>query len=156
MDTKNIIKRLAGFGFAVALSLFSSTAARADNVVNDASGSVSFTSGGSADIKLKIVEAAAIEDGQDGCNAADGTAATVSFDVTSVNTDPTKLSVSPQTLEFTSCSVFQSVVISCSTPGDYVVQVNVNDSGSGTYHVAGGSITVTVQYHVVLIPYIVR
>jgi hypothetical protein len=102
--------------------------ALADNVVNDvtAGGSDTITAGGSTTINYKVNGTGG--DGQSGCNASDGSSATVNLSV------PANVTASKTSLTFTACNVFQSVTFSSNTAGDYPISVSsISDSGTGTY-----------------------
>jgi hypothetical protein len=106
-------------------------AAMADNVVNDVvvGGNDTITAGGSTMINYKINTAAG-GDPQSGCNAADGTAATVALSV------PAGVTASRTSLVFTSCVPSQiGVTFSSSTPGTYAIDVaSITDAGAGSYN----------------------
>src|ERR671910_679662 len=90
--------------------------ALADNVVNDvtAGGSDTITTGGTTTINYKVNGTGG--DGQSGCNASDGSSATVNLSV------PTGVTAT------------QSVTFSSNAAGDYPIGVSsISDSGTGTY-----------------------
>jgi hypothetical protein len=99
----------------------------ADVVNNDVvvGGNDTITTEGSTTINYKVVGTGG--DGQPGCNPADGSKATVTIN------KPAAVTATPGSLTFSSCNDPQSVVFSSSTPGDYVITVDVSDSGVGTY-----------------------
>src|SRR5215213_7088347 len=113
-------------------------AAFADNVQNDvvAGGNDTFTEGGSTTVNYRI--AANNGDGQTGCNAVDGSAATVTINA------PAGVTATPGSRSFTSCGTDKSVVFSSSTPGDYAITVSVSDSGTGTYNTTPAKFTLHV------------
>jgi hypothetical protein len=111
-----------------------------DNVTNDVTGTpptATITAGGSVTVNYKIVATGG--DGQTGCNAADGTPATVTPSV------PSGVTKSPASLTFTTCGVNQSVVFSSSTPGTYAITVSVSDAGPGSYNTAPATFTLQVN-----------
>jgi hypothetical protein len=115
---------------AVIAAMLITSLALADNVVNDidAVGDHTFTAPGSATIGYKINTAAA-GDPQSGCNASDGSPATVTLTV------PAGVTASTTLLTFTACNVFQNVTFTSSTPGSYAINVSsISDSGTGSYN----------------------
>jgi hypothetical protein len=114
--------------------------AYADNVVNDvtAGGNDTFTAGGSTTVDYWIV--ANNGDGQAGCNAADGSAATVTINA------PAGVTATPGSRTFAACAIAnaQSVVFTSSTPGEYEVTVAVGDPGTGTYNTTPARFTLHV------------
>jgi len=128
---------------AVVLLLTLVVFARADNVQNDVvvGGNDTFTLGGSTTVQYWIV--ATSGDSQAGCNAIDGTPATVTINV------PSQVTASPVSLVFISCMVgsnknAQSVVFAASAAGDYLITVSVSDSGTGSYNTNPASFTLHV------------
>jgi hypothetical protein len=122
------------------VSVLSAGIALADNVVNDVGGggNATITAGGSVTVNYWIV--ANNGDGQTGCNAGDGSAATVTFNA------PAGVTATPGSRTFTVCGTGaqQSVVFSSNTPGDYVITPSVSDSGTGTYNHDPGKFTLKV------------
>jgi hypothetical protein len=115
---------------AVIAAMLITSLALADNVVNDidAVGDYTFTAPGSATIGYKINPAAA-GDPQSGCNASDGSPATVTLTI------PAGVTASTTTLIFTACNAFQNVTFTSSTPGNYAINVSsISDSGAGSYN----------------------
>jgi hypothetical protein len=114
----------------------------ADNVQNDVvtGGNDTFVAGGSTTVNYRIT--ANSGDGQTGCNAVDGSAATVT-----INT-PAGVTTVPGSLVFTSCGTDQAVVFSSSAAGDYEITVSVSDAGVGTYNVNPAKFTL----HVTAVP----
>jgi hypothetical protein len=119
----------------------------ADNVVNNVAavpGSDTFTAGGSTSVSYQIVGTGG--DGQGGCNASDGSAASVTINVpvgATVDTDAG--TPGNQTgLSFTSCGTFKPATFTSTTPGDYVITVGVSDSGAGTYNLTPATFTLHV------------
>jgi hypothetical protein len=111
-----------------------------DNVTNNVTGTpptATITAGGSVTVNYKIVATGG--DGQPGCNAADGTPATVTPNV------PSGVTKSPDSLTFTACGVNQPVVFSSSTPGTYTITVSVSDTGPGSYNTAPATFTLQVN-----------
>ena len=109
-----------------------------DNVQNDvtAGGNDTFTSGGSSTVNYRIT--ANNGDGQTGCNAADGSDATVTISA------PLAVTATPGSRVFSACGTTQSVVFSSTTPGDYEITVGVSDSGAGTYNTNPAKFTLHV------------
>ena len=105
--------------------------ALADNVVNDvvAGGNDTITAGGSTTITYKIAPAAA-GDPQAGCNASDGSPATVNLSV------PAGVTASQTSFTFTDCAPqAKSVAFSSNTAGNYPINVSsISDSGTGSYN----------------------
>jgi hypothetical protein len=101
----------------------------ADNVVNDvdvAAGEDTITAGGTTTIGYKVNGTGG--DGQVGCNASDGSPATVTLSV------PANVTASATTLTFTACNAFQQVTFGSSVAGDYNIQVSsISDAGTGAY-----------------------
>lgn len=116
---------------ALIVAMLFTSVAFADNVQNDVvvGGNDTFTLGGSTTVNYRISATGAGNDGQAGCNAADGSAATVTINV------PLNVTATPSSLAFTECGVAnaQSVVFTASAAGNYNITVSVADSGVGTY-----------------------
>jgi hypothetical protein len=139
-------RRLAVVGSALTLGALSLAAvALADNVQNDvvAGGNNTFTAGGSTTINYRIT--ANNGDGQTGCNAADGTPATVTINA------PAGVTATPGSRTFSLCTSgsttnAQSVVFSSTTPGDYAITASVSDSNvsGGTYNTSSAAFTLHV------------
>jgi hypothetical protein len=129
----------AGVALAVAAATFASTV-HADNVNNDVTsgGTDTFTLGSSTTVNYWIVATGG--DGQAGCNASDGTPATVT-----INTPP-EVIPSPASLEFSACgsSNAQSVVFTATEAGEYDITVAVHDEGVGSYHTVPAGFTLHV------------
>jgi hypothetical protein len=128
-----------------ALLLAISSIAVADVIHNDviAGGNDTFTKGESTTIDYYI--GATSGDGESGCNASDGTAAIVTILIP----EGTDVTATPSSLEFTSCQSgsiknSQSVDFTSDTPGDYSIEVSVNDSGTGTYNTNPATFTLHV------------
>jgi hypothetical protein len=128
---------LTGIVFAIAGASF------ADNVQNDVipGGSDTFTAGGSTIVGYRIT--ANNGDGQTGCNASDGSAATVTINA------PTGVTPSPASLSFTTCGTAKNVTFTSNTPGAYNITVSVSDSGAGTYNTTPAAFTLHVNAPVV-------
>ena len=133
-------RRLRGVvPFLVALIVAASGGvALADNVVNDVTtgGTDTIAAGDSTTVKYKIVSTGG--DGQAGCNASDGTAATATIAY------PADVSATPDVLTFTACNAQLSVAFTSNTPGDYTITVSVSDAGSGTYNTVPATFTLHV------------
>lgn len=112
--------------------------AYADNVQNDvvAGGNDTIAAGGSTVVNYRI--AANSGDGQSGCNAVDGTPATVTINA------PAGVTANPSSLAFTSCGTNKPVTFSSSTVGSYSISVSVSDSGIGTYNTNPATFTLRV------------
>jgi len=104
----------------------------ADNVVNDvdvAAGDNSITAGGSTTVGYKVNATGVGSDGQAGCNAGDGSPATVTLTV------PANVTASATSLTFTACNVFQQVTFGSAVVGDYSINVStISDGGVGSYN----------------------
>lgn len=113
---------------ALALMLIVVPIALADNIVNDV------TIGGND--TLYVITSTTVDfwivanngDGQNGCNASDGSPATVT-----INT-PEQVTATPDMLVFDECQVPQSVVFTATEIGVYPITVDVSDTGDGTYN----------------------
>jgi hypothetical protein len=117
------------FMLAIAVMVMVPFAAFADNVVDNVTvgGTDTFTAPGSTTIGYKINANGG--DGQAGCNASDGSPATVALSV------PAGVTASATSLTFTACNVFQNVTFSSSTAGNYAINVaSISDSGAGSYN----------------------
>lgn len=116
------------------------TTAGADNVGHDAS-AVTIAPGESATVTYSI--SANNGDGQDGCNAEDGTPAVVTISTAA------PIVATPDTLTFEACGAGQSVTFSApsgTADGSYAVTVSVSDAGGGgSYNPSPGALTVNVQ-----------
>ncbi|MBI2871669.1 MAG: PxKF domain-containing protein [Chloroflexi bacterium] len=124
---------------AVVALLALASVALADNVNNNVAanpGSDTFTVGGSTSVGYKITGTGG--DGQSGCNASDGSAATVTISA------PAGVTPAPSSLVFTTCGVFQSVTFTASAAGDYSITVSVSDAGPGTYSTGPAAFTLHV------------
>jgi hypothetical protein len=124
-------RRLAVVGASLTLGGLSLAAiALGDTVTNDvvAGGNDTISAGGSTTITYKI-NATSGSDGQNGCNASDGSPMTLTLTV------PAGVTASASSLTFNTCGVpgAQSVTFSSNTAGDYPIGTSVSDSGSGTY-----------------------
>ena len=132
---------------AAVVAVAATGVALADNVQNDvvAGGNDTITAGDSTTVNYRISATGGGNDGQNGCNAADGTSATVSINA------PAAVTASPTSLTFSDCGVAneKSVVFSASTPGQYTITVSVADAGStvtvGTYNTAQATFTLEVN-----------
>jgi hypothetical protein len=116
------------------------TAFKDDNVQNNVTvgGNDTFTAGGSTTIAYRI--SANNGDGQNGCNAADGSPAIVT-----INT-PAGVTATPGSLTFTQCGQLnaQNVAFTSNAPGNYAITVSVSDSGTGTYNTNPAGFTLHV------------
>jgi hypothetical protein len=134
-DNTNSTNAMAAIAIG-AMLVFSAAGMKAfaDTVNNDVvvGGTDTITAGGSTTINYKIIKSAAgstpgTTDPNTGCNPADGTEAKVTI----IKDDA--VTATPGSLTFTACNDPESVVFKSSTPGDYVIDVDVSDSGTGTY-----------------------
>jgi hypothetical protein len=118
--------------------------AYADNVKNDvvAGGNDTITAGGSTTIDYWIQATQS-----DGCDAADGSSATVTISA------PAGVTATPSSRTFSACNTSgneanpnntQSITFSSSTAGDYPITVSVSDS-AGNYNTSPASFTLHVQ-----------
>jgi hypothetical protein len=128
------------------VSLLSAGIASADEVHNDVAASadgkiVTITAGQSASVDFWITQEPFNQDGQDRCNAADGSSALLSMNA------PSGVTATPTSLTFTTCSgtAKQSVSFSSSTPGTYSISPTVSDSGPGTYATTHATFTLKVN-----------
>jgi len=131
-------KLFASLSLALIMAMLVTSLALADNVTNDITvgGNDTFTLGGSTTVSYKIVATGG--DGQSGCNASDGSAATVT-----INT-PVGVTATPGSLTFTTCGDFKPVVFTAAAEGNYSITVSVSDSGTGTYHTTPATFTLHV------------
>jgi hypothetical protein len=112
----------------IVLALALPLSALADNVVNNVTvgGNDTFTAPGSTIVAYEIN--ANSGDGHGGCNASDGSPATVTLSV------PAGVTASTTSLSFSTCGDFQNVTFSSSQSGTYDINVsNIADSGPGEY-----------------------
>lgn len=119
-------RRTAALALGLAGVLAFPTLAHADNVVNDVTmgGTDTIVAGSSTTVSYKINGTGG--DGQAGCNADDGTPATVRLSV------PTGVTASASELVFSACNAFTPVTLSASAPGSYPIDVaSISDSGDG-------------------------
>jgi hypothetical protein len=113
--------------------------ALADNVLNDVTNSKNtetIIAYGSTEVGYKIV--ATNGDNETGCNAKTTSPAIVTINAPSV------VSVTPASLTFTSCGVYQYVSFSSSWAGNYSITVSIADGGTGTYNLNPATFTLLV------------
>ncbi len=116
---------------SLAMLLVLTAVAWADTVQNNvvAGGNDTITAGDSTTVTYWIQAEGG--DGLPGCNAADGTSATVTLNV------PAGVTASTTTLLFTQCNAgsgAKQVTFSSNTPGSYAINVtSIVDSGTGSY-----------------------
>jgi hypothetical protein len=117
-----------------------------NNVMTDLNGDkiVTATAGSTAAVNYKIDQQPIGADGQAGCNAADGTPATLSF--TGL---PAGTTWSPNPFSLDDCTGFETVTFSVpagASSGDYPVSVNVSDANTsgGTYNPTSGAFILRV------------
>lgn len=110
---------------------------------------VTITAGGSATVSYYIQQQPANQDGQQGCNANDGSPATLTFKANGspISSTGTTVTANPSLLTFTQCGQgnSQSVTFSSSTPGTFVITVQVSDTGSGSYDANPATFTLIVN-----------
>jgi hypothetical protein len=114
-------------------------AAHADSIQNfvGSSGSNTITAGGTTSIGYRIQTTG--NDPQDGCNAEDGTPATLTVNA------PAGVTVTPGSRVYTSCKTDQYFDFSSITPGTYTITVSVADSNTaGAYNTIGAMFQLTV------------
>jgi hypothetical protein len=116
----------------------------ADTVVNNVTvgGTDTFTAPGSTTVSYKIN--AQNNDGQSGCNASDGSAASVAI-IAPAGVTAKWSDTNSATTSFTVCGTFKQATLSSSVPGDYAITVSVSDSGAGTYVAANAAFTLHVK-----------
>jgi hypothetical protein len=117
------------FLFVLLLALLVPLTVFADNVVDNVTvgGTDTITAGGSTIVSYKINANGG--DGQTGCNASDGSPATVTLSI------PAGVTASTLSLTFSACNVFQPVTFSATTAGNYAITVaSIVDSGTGAYN----------------------
>src|SRR6478735_9475459 len=114
-------------------------AAHADSIQNfvGSSGSNTITAGGTTSIGYRIQTTG--NDPQDGCNAEDGTPATLTVNA------PAGVTVTPGSRVYTSCKTDQYFDFSSITPGTYTITVSEADSNTaGAYNTIGAMFQLTV------------
>jgi hypothetical protein len=125
------------------------TAAHADSIQNTvvAGGAPTVMVGDTTSIgySIQAPNAANNNDPQAGCNAADGSAATLTVNA------PAAVTVTPKSQVYTTCKTDQYFDFSSSTPGSYTITVSVADSNTvGLYSTSGATFTLTVTKPVVV------
>jgi hypothetical protein len=133
---------------ALIVAMLFTSVALADNVQNDvvAGGNDTITSGSSTLINYRIQQTGVGSDGQAGCNASDGSPATVTINTPAgVTVDTSGAPGNQVTLTFTTCGVNQGATFTSSTPGNYTITVSVTDSGAGSYSTNQATFTLHVQ-----------
>lgn len=118
-------------------------AAHSDSIQNSivAGGSPTITAGETTAIgySIRAPIAANNNDPQADCNAADGSAATLTVNA------PAAVTVTPKSREYTTCKTDQYFDFSSTTPGSYTITVSVADSNTvGLYSTSGATFTLTV------------
>ncbi|HJR79493.1 MAG TPA: PxKF domain-containing protein [Anaerolineales bacterium] len=128
---------------ALIAAMLVTSLALADNVLNTvvAGGNDTITVGGSTTIDYRIQQTGAGNDGQSGCNAEDGSSATLT-----INT-PAGVTATPGSLTFSACGVAaaQSVTFTAAAAGNYPITVSVADAGTGTYDTGQAAFTLHVN-----------
>jgi hypothetical protein len=134
------LKFANALSLALIVAMLFTSAALADNVQDDVSGSgpVAFAAGGSTTIKYWIQDT-----GSDGCGASDGTPAVITINA------PAGVTASPASLTFTACGTLstntQSVVYTSSSAGTYAVTLGATDSGGDGYNTNPANVTLNVN-----------
>jgi hypothetical protein len=130
-------------GVALALFLVAAAPAYADVVHNNLSASA--TQALYTDVDAAVHVGYRIQatggDGQNGCNAADGTPARLIFDMNSV----VEASPVEPVINFCSSNTWTFVSFSSSVAGVYTISVSVSDPGPGSYSSSGATFTLHVQ-----------
>ena len=133
---------------ALAVIVANAQLASADVVTNDltVAGSATITAGGKTTVGYQVLESPGNSDGQRGCNAADGSALSVTVAVPT-GASAASASFTPGTtkLTFTSCSVYQYVEFSSNTPGSYSITHTLSDSNSSGGYTNSANFTLTVN-----------
>ncbi|MHB1260415.1 MAG: PxKF domain-containing protein [Thermoplasmatota archaeon] len=139
----SILPRLATSVAAFFLASILFPAAAADNVQNDvvAAGNGTVAAGAATTVNYRIT--ANNGDGQNGCNAADATPATLTINA------PSPVVATPGSLSFSACAVSgtpnaQPVSFSSPVAGNYSITVTVSDSGAGGYNPNPAAFTLRV------------
>jgi hypothetical protein len=133
---------------AVALAMLFTSVGLADNVINDviAGGNDTITTGGSTIINYRIQQTGVGSDGQAGCNASDGSPATVTVNTPAgVTVDTSGTPGNQVTLTFTTCGVNLPATFTSNTAGNYTITVSVSDSGVGGYSTNQATFTLYVN-----------
>jgi hypothetical protein len=123
--------------------MFNAVAAHADAIQNTvvAGGSPTVMVGDTTSIgySIQAPNAANNNDPEAGCNAADGTPATLTVNA------PAAVTVTPTSRVYTTCKTDQYFDFSSATPGTYSITVSVADSNMvGLYSTSGATFTLTV------------
>jgi hypothetical protein len=154
MATPNQFRRRGRWSLIIgtlfAALTFGAVLAYGDNVVNDVSADVNgdkivtVTAGGAGATVNYWIVATSGADGQAGCNASDGSSATVT-----PSGLPGGATKTPASLAFTSCGTAAAQGITyaagaATVPGDYPIAYSVGDSGVGTYNLNSGKFILRV------------
>ena len=122
--------------------------AQADTIQNTvvAGGSPTVVAGETTSIGYRIQDRTGNDgDPQDGCNAADGSPATLTVSA------PAAVTVTPSSRVYTTCETDQYFDFTSTTPGSYSITVSVADSNTvGTYITSGATFTLIVTKPVVV------
>jgi hypothetical protein len=131
------------------VTLFGPVLVRADNVINDVDSNAppTLTLGENESVTVNYWIQATGGDGQTGCNASDGSPATVDIIA------PAGVTASPTSLTFTACKEgstnnSQSVTFTGTVASDadgYAIAVSVDDDGAGTYNVNPAKFDLVVE-----------
>jgi hypothetical protein len=149
LSSKNWFRGLAATSAAVVLAVAGGAAAHADSIQNTvvAGGSPSVAVGETTSIgySIQAPTAANPNDPEAGCNASDGSAATLTVNA------PAAVTVTPASRVYTTCKTDQYFDFSSATPGSYSITVSVSDSNTvGLYSTSGATFTLTVTKPVVV------
>ena len=141
------LKFTNALSLALILAMLFTSVGVADNLRDDVvvGGNDTITAGGSTTIKYWI-QSTGSGTGPGGCDAADGSSATVTINA------PSGVSATPSSLTFSACNTSneanpnntQSVVFSSSTAGNYSISVSVTDA-TGTYNTDNALFTLHVN-----------
>jgi hypothetical protein len=130
-------KITSALSLALIVAMLFTSVALADNLVDNVTvgGNDTINQGSSTTIGYKINANGG--DGQTGCNANDGSPATVTLSVpagvSATSSDPT-WNAGSKSLTFSTCGDFKNVTFGSNTPGDYAINVsNITDLGAGAY-----------------------
>jgi hypothetical protein len=141
MATRTRNKLTLALSLAVMLALLLAPLAFADTVTNDVAanpGSDTILVGDHTTVSYKINGTGG--DDQPGCNASDGSDATVNINI------PPNVTATPSSLTFNYCgNPQQGVDFTASMAGDYEISVSVSDTGNGSYNLTPAKFTLHVQ-----------
>src|SRR4051794_38291623 len=135
--------RVLTLGAIAPMLLVNAVVAHADSIQNTvvAGGSPTVAVGETTSIgySIQAPNAANGNDPEAGCNASDGTAATLTVNA------PAAVTVTPRSRVYTTCKTDQFFDFSSATAGGYVITVSVTDANTvGLYSTTGATFTLTV------------